>query len=198
MESNIVIYQAVDGTTAIDVKFENETVWLTQAQMAELFQKDRSVITRHINNIFKEDESERESNVHFLHIANSDRPIGYYSLDVIISVGYRVKSKRGTQFRIWANRVLKEYLLKGYSIKDNIKLQQFEELKNTIKILSGILDTRELEQCEATGMLQVVDDYTYALDTLTKCYEPLQMEEFGDEPYLHRVSRCGVGGGFVG
>ena len=95
---------------------ENETVWLTQAQMAELFQRERTVITKHINNVFKEKELEEKSNVHFLHIANSDKPVKYYSLDVIISVGYRVKSQRGTQFRQWANKILKAYLLQGYAV----------------------------------------------------------------------------------
>ena len=114
-ENEIILYQP-DSTVKLEVRLENETVWLTQQQMSELFERDRTVITRHINNIFKENELEEKSNVHFLHIANSDKPIKVYSLDVIISVGYRVKSHRGTQFRQWANKVLKEYLLRGYSI----------------------------------------------------------------------------------
>ena len=113
--SEIVLYQP-DDAVKLEVRLEDETVWLTQAQMAELFEKDRTVITRHINNIFAEGELEEKSNVHFLHIPFSDKPTKVYSLDVIISVGYRVKSKRGTQFRQWANRVLKDYLLKGYAI----------------------------------------------------------------------------------
>ena len=107
-KGEIILYQTPDGTTKLDVKVEQDNVWLTQAQMADLFQKDRTVVTRHINNVFKEGELEKESNVHFLHFANSDKPVAVYSLDVIISVGYRVKSLRGTQFRIWANKVLKE------------------------------------------------------------------------------------------
>ena len=102
MQKNEIILYQPDNTISLEVRLEDETVWLTQAQMAELFQKDRTVITRHINNIFKEGELEFESNVHFLHFANSDRPIGLYNLDVIISVGYRVKSKVGTNFRRWA------------------------------------------------------------------------------------------------
>ena len=114
MESKgeIILYQP-DDEVKLDVRLENETVWLTQMQMAELFHRERTVITRHIGNIFKEKELDELCNVHFLHFANSDKPVKAYSLDVIISVGYRVKSIRGTQFRIWANRVLKEYLLKG-------------------------------------------------------------------------------------
>ena len=102
------IYQSEDGKIKIDVRFENETVWLSQAQMCELFGRERSVITKHIRNIFEEGELDEKSNVHFLHIANSDKPVKYYNLDVIISVGYRVKSQQGTQFRIWATQRLKE------------------------------------------------------------------------------------------
>ena len=121
--NEIILYQP-DSTLSLDVRVENETVWLTQAQMSDLFQRDRTVITRHINNIFKEVELEEKSNVHFLHIAQSDKPIKLYSLDVIISVGYRVKSVRGTQFRQWANKILKDYLLRGYSV--NQRLQHME------------------------------------------------------------------------
>lgn len=109
----IVLYQP-DETIRLEVRLENETVWLTQAQISQLFQRERSVISRHINNAFKEGECDQESNVHFLHIPNSDKPVMYYSLDVIISVGYRVKSLNGTKFRRWANDVLKRYMLKGY------------------------------------------------------------------------------------
>ena len=114
-----IVYQS-DTTLQLKVRMEDETVWLTQAQMVELFQRDVSVISRHINNIFKEGELEKKSNLHFLQIANSDKPLTLYSLDVIISVGYRVKSQRGTQFRIWANKVLKDYMLKGYVMDKRI------------------------------------------------------------------------------
>ena len=123
-KGEIILYQP-DNSIELEVRIEAETVWLTQAQMAELFQKDRTVVTRHINNVFAEGELDQESNVHFLHIPFSDRPVKLYSLDVIISVGYRVKSQRGTQFRRWANQVLKEYLLKGYAF--NQQLLHFEE-----------------------------------------------------------------------
>ena len=125
MNNNEIILYQPDGSISLEVRVEDETVWLTQAQMSELFQKDRTVITRHINNIFKEGELDFESNVHFLHIANSDRPIGLYNLDVIISVGYRVKSKVGTQFRRWANSVLKDYILRGYAV--NQRIEQLEQ-----------------------------------------------------------------------
>jgi len=118
-KGEIVMYQP-DETFRLEVRVEDETVWLTQAQISSLFLRERSVITRHINNVFNEGELEKESNVHFLHIANSDKPVQYYSLDVIISVGYRVKSLNGTKFRKWANGVLKQYLLKGYAINQRM------------------------------------------------------------------------------
>ena len=123
-KNEIVVYQP-DETVRLDVRLEENTVWLTQNQMTDLFQRDRSVITRHINNVFTEGELDEQSNVHFLHIAISDKPVKMYSLNVIISVGYRVKSLRGTQFRIWATNVLREYLLRGYSV--NARLNQLED-----------------------------------------------------------------------
>lgn len=131
--SEIVLYQP-DDAVKLEVRLEDETVWLSQAQMAELFEKDRTVITRHINNIFAEGELEEKSNVHFLHIPFSDKPTKVYSLDVIISVGYRVKSKRGTQFRQWANRVLKDYLLKGYAIN-----QRLTKIENQLESQQNLL-----------------------------------------------------------
>lgn len=130
----IILYQP-DKNIELEVRLEEETVWLTQAQMAELFQKDRTVVTRHINNVFAEGELDQESNVHFLHIPFSDRPVKLYSLDVIISVGYRVKSSRGTQFRIWANKVLKDYLLKGYALNQRL-LKIENQLENQQVLLA--------------------------------------------------------------
>ena len=130
----IILYQPNENVQ-LEVHLEKETVWLTQAQMAELFQKDRTVVTRHINNVFTEGELDQESNVHFLHIPFSDRPVKLYSLDVIISVGYRVKSQRGTQFRQWANKVLKDYLLKGYAINQRL-LKIENQLENQQTILA--------------------------------------------------------------
>lgn len=181
MDNNIIIiYQASDGSTALDVKFENETIWLTQKQIAELFGVKRPAITKHLKNIFNSGELDEKSTCSILeHVGNEDKQryfTTFYNLDAILSVGYRVNSKNATQFRIWANKILKEYLLKGYSIKENIKLQQFDDLKNTIKILSNILDKRELEQYEATGILHVLSDYTYALDTLDRYdYQKLEL-----------------------
>ena len=126
-ENQIVLFESSDKIVTLDVTVDKETVWLTQLQMAILFDVERSVISKHISNVFKEKEAEEKSNVHFLHIANSDKPVKQYSLDIIISVGYRVKSRRGVEFRKWANSVLKEFLLKGYSVN-----QRFERLEQRV------------------------------------------------------------------
>ena len=165
----IIIYESQDGHTAIDVKLEEGTVWLRQDQIGQLFDRDRSVITRHINNVFKENELDKKSNVQNLHIANSDKPVSFYSLDVIISVGNRVKSQNGIRFRIWANQVLKDYLVKGYAINEQrLKEQkeQLEQLKQTVKLLGNVLEAQPLSSDEATGLLKIITDYTYALDVL--------------------------------
>ncbi|OQP61221.1 cytochrome C biogenesis protein CycH [Niastella vici] len=166
----IFIYQTADGQTSIDVTLEKETVWLSQEQMAELFSKSKSTINEHIKSIYKEGELfESDTKRKFGNSEFSDKPTSYYSLDVIISVGYRVKSQRGIQFRIWANQVLKNYLTKGYAI-DKKRLQdqsrQLEELKQTVKLLENVVGNHELTSDESSGLLKVVIDYTYALDVL--------------------------------
>ena len=133
IENQIVVYQP-NETVRLDVRLENETVWLTQAQLCQLFQRDVSVVSRHIKNIFREGELEKESNLHFLQIANSDRPVALYSLDVIISVGYRVKSVIGTRFRQWANKVLKEYILRGYAVNERLERLERKVLKHDEQI----------------------------------------------------------------
>ena len=130
----IILYQP-NESVQLEVRLEEESVWLTQAQMAELFQKDISVISRHIRNVFAEGELEEKSNLHFLQIPFSDRPVKLYNLDVIISVGYRVKSQRGTQFRQWANKVLKDYLLKGYALNQRL-LKIENQLENQQTLLA--------------------------------------------------------------
>ena len=167
-ENKIVIYQTEDGQTQIDVRLENDTVWLTQAQMAELFQKDQSVVARHINNAFGEGELEEKSNMHFLHNTQYKyRPTKIYSLDVVISVGYRVKSKRGTAFRIWARNVLKDYLVKGYAVNERIRKEQIGELRQLVGVLGRTLQSQPvLSTDETEALFSVVTDYTYALDTL--------------------------------
>ena len=132
-KNEIVVYQP-DETIRLAVRLENETVWLTQSQLCELFQRDVSVISRHIKNIFSEGELDKESNLHYLQIATSDRPVALYSLDVIISVGYRVKSVIGTRFRQWANRILKEYVLRGYAVNERIVRLEQKVLKHEEQI----------------------------------------------------------------
>ncbi len=156
-KTELVIFKAQDGNVKLDVQLENETVWLTQAQMSFLFERDRSVITKHVKNIFKEDEVDEKSNVHFLHIANSDKPVALYSLDVIISVGYRVKSKRGVEFRKWANKVLKDYILKGYAVNNN-RINELGEVIRIMKRADNRLDSKQI--------LDVIERYTLALDLL--------------------------------
>lgn len=192
---SIVIYQTTDGETCIDVKFQDETVWLSQAQMAELFQKNRTVIGRHINNIFKEGELE-ESLVcaKFAHTKDYGRREGFtqrtettlYNLDVIISVGYRVKSKRGTQFRIWANKILKQYLLQGYAINERIASQKFDELSQLVKVLGRTIQNQEKLTEDSRSLLNVVVDYTYALDTLDRYdYQELTIEKTTPRAAFH-------------
>ena len=173
MESNqIIIYQTSDGKASIEVKLEQDTVWLNQIQMVELFQQSKQNISLHIKNIFKENELPEFSVVKDSLTTAADGKnykTRYYNLDVIISVGYRIKSQRGTQFRIWANQVLKDYLTKGYAI-DKKRFQeqsrQLDDLKQTVKLLGNVIANEELNSDEATGLLQIVTDYTYALDVL--------------------------------
>lgn len=124
-QNNFILYTTPEGEVKLNVLLENETIWLTQEQMSQLFDRERSVITKHIGNVFGEGELEEKSNVQNLHISGSDKPVKFYNLDVIISVGYRVKSQRGTQFRIWATKMLKEYIIKGFVLDDN-RLKQGE------------------------------------------------------------------------
>ena len=145
MDSEILIYQTEDGQTKIETKFENETVWLTQEQIVLLFQRDQSVISRHINNIFSEGELDKESNMQKMHIAFSDKPVAFYNLDVIISVGYRVKSHRGVQFRKWATALIKEYLIKGFAMNDE-KLKEAGGGNYFDELLARIRDIRSSEK----------------------------------------------------
>ena len=187
-ENKIIIYQSEDGQTQIDVRLENDTVWLTQAQMAELFQKDQSVIARHISNVFREGELDKVSNMQILHNTLSKyKPTAVYNLDVIISVGYRVKSKRGTAFRIWARKILKDYLIKGYALNDNIRREQIGELRQLVGILGRTIQSQPLMPTEdSQALFDVVTDYAYALDTLDNYdYERLIIEKTTQEERFH-------------
>ena len=178
-KGEIIIYQTEDGKSAIEVKLRADTVWLTHQQISLLFERDRSVITKHINNIFKSYELDENSNVQKMHIPNSDKMVKFYNLDVILSVGYRVNSKRGTQFRIWANNVLKDYLVRGYALNEKRlqeQLQRFESLKQSIRLIENIARHKALSITESEGLLKVITDFTYALDILDQYdYQKLQI-----------------------
>jgi len=160
-DNAIVIYESPEGVR-VDVKLDHETIWLTQKQMAELFATERSVITRHLRNIFTSGELDEKSNVQKIHIAFSDKPVAFYALDAVISVGCRVNSKRGTQFRIWATHVLRDHVIKGYSINK----RRLKELNKTIRLIADVANSRVLTGDEAKALLQVVADYSFALDLL--------------------------------
>ena len=183
----IVIYQTKDGKTSIDVKLENDTVWLSANQMAALFERDEKTIRKHINNVFSENELEKKNNTHFLRVDGVKQSVAFYSLDVIISVGYRVKSQRGTQFRIWANRVLKEYLVKGYAVNKVLTEQHYTELKQLVAVLGRTVKAQEtLTSDDALNLVEVVSDYAYALDTLDKYdYQQLTVDQITNEAKFH-------------
>ena len=187
LNDKIVIYQTVDGQTSIEVKLENETVWLSANQMAALFDRDEKTIRKHINNVFSEGELEKENNTHFLRVDGVKQSVAFYSLDVIISVGYRVKSQRGTQFRIWANRVLKEYLVKGYAVNKALTEQHYAELKQLGSVLGRTVKAQEaLTSDDALNLVEVVTDYAYALDTLDRYdYQQLAVEQTTNEAKFH-------------
>lgn len=141
----VVLFQAADGQVSLDVRLEADTVWLSQAQMAKLFGRERSVISRHVGNVFREGELPEASNVHFLHIAGADRPVGFYSLDVVISVGYRVKSPRGTRFRIWATQVLRQHLIQGYTLHQrHLQERGLGELEQALGLMARTLSSHGL------------------------------------------------------
>ena len=172
-ENKIVIYQTEDGQTQIDVRLDNDTVWLTQAQMVELFQTTKQNVSLHVGNVFKEGELEQESTVkEYLTVQKEGlrevaRKVKYYNLDVIISVGYRVKSKRGTAFRIWARNVLKDFLVKGYAVNERMRKDQIGELRQLVGMLGRTIQNQPLlSNDETNALFDVVTDYTYALDTL--------------------------------
>ena len=192
-ENKIVIYQSEDGQTQIDVRLENETVWLTQAQMAELFQTDRTSIVRHVNNIYKVEELDKESTcakiaqVQIEGKRTVKRMVPFYNLDMIISVGYRVNSKRGVKFRQWANRILKEYLVKGYAVNQRIHSEQMAELRQLVGVIGRTIQNQQLERNdENQALFDIVVDYTYALDTLDDYdYQRLKVAKTTQEDRFH-------------
>jgi len=192
-QDQIVIYQTEDGQTQIDVRLENETVWLTQAQMVELFQTTKQNVSLHLSNLYKEGELEKEGTVkEYLTVQQEgkrrvSRKVKYYDLDVIISVGYRVHSKRGTAFRIWARNIIKDYLVKGYAVNQRIHSEQIGELRQLVGMLGRTLQNQPVISTDETAALfDVVTDYTYALDTLDNYdYERLAIDKTTKEEPFH-------------
>lgn len=181
-QENLVIFESEDRNVELRVPIEDETVWLTQAQMKLLFEVDRTVVTKHINNIFRDGELEEKGNVHFLHIANSDKPVKFYSLDVIISVGYRVKSKRGIEFRRWANKVLRDYILKGYAVNHN----RINELGEVIRIMKRVENRLDAKQ-----VLSVIERYNTALDLLDEYdHQTMKKPEGNKAVYVLEYEEC--------
>jgi prophage maintenance system killer protein len=205
-KGEVKIYQTLDGQTAIDVRLENETVWLNQDQIAVLFDKSKSTINEHINHVFKEGELEKEEVVRKFRITTQhgamagktqEHDVMFYNLDVIISVGYRVKSKRGTQFRQWANMVLKEYLVKGYAIRNDLARQKYDDLRHVVEVMGRTiksLDSKVFDKTEKTAdnadereaLISVVTDYTQALDTLDAYdYQRLEVSDTNEQERFH-------------
>lgn len=181
-KKDIVLFETEDKSVTLSVTLENEMVWLTQAQMTTLFSVDRTVITRHVNNVFKEKELDEKSNVQFLHIANSDRPVKIYSLDVIISVGYRVKSKRGVEFRKWANSVLKQYILQGYAVNNN-RINQLGEVIRIMKRTENSLDSKQV--------LSVIEKYNTALELLDSYdHQTMERPKGNEATYVLTYEEC--------
>lgn len=192
MNNSIEIYRSQDGSVQLNVKLENETVWLTQSQMAELFGVDRTSIVRHIRNIYKSKELEESSTcaknaqVRIEGQRQIVREIPYYNLDMIISVGYRVNSKNATSFRRWATSVLKQYLIKGYAINQQIKLDRYNELKDVVRLMSRAVGLQDkVTTDEYSGLFNVISDYVYALDTLDQYdYQSLSISKTTkEEPF---------------
>ena len=193
MDSNnqIIIYQTEDGQTQVDVRLENETVWLTQKQIAELFGTKRPAITKHLKNIYTSEELDENSTCSILeHMGNDGKQTystKYYNLDVILSVGYRVNSKNATRFRQWANKVLKQYLVKGYAVNERMRKEQIGELRQLVGMLGRTIQNQPLlSNDETNALFKVVTDYSYALDTLDNYdYERLTINKTTTEEPFH-------------
>ena len=192
MNNSIEIYRSQDGSIQLNVKLENDTVWLTQSQMAELFGVDRTSTVRHIRNIYKSEELDQNSTCAKNAQVRTEghrsilREIPYYNLDMIISVGYRVNSKNATSFRRWATSVLKQYLIKGYAINQQIKLDRYNELKDVVRLMSRTVGMQEkVTSEEYGGLFNVISDYVYALDTLDHYdYQSLSIQKTTkEEPF---------------
>lgn len=191
LNNQIIIYHTEDGQMQIDVRLENETVWLTQKQIAELFGTKRPAITKHLKNIYASEELDEGSTCSILeHMGNEGKQTystKYYNLDVILSVGYRVNSKNATRFRQWANKVLKQYLIKGYAVNERMRKEQIGELRQLVGMLGRTIQSQPLlSNDETNALFEVVTDYTYALDTLDNYdYERLTINKTTKEEPFH-------------
>ena len=183
--SDIVIYE--DGNVELKATLENETVWLNQKQIAEIFEKDRTVITRHINNILKEQEVDEKSNVQKMHIPNSDKPVKIYSLDIILAVGYRTNSPKAMKFRQWSSKILKEYIINGYALNHKkLQEQKLDDLNKTLALIKQGLANQELSLTEAKGFVEIVSEYAKSW-ALLQGYDEQSLQEVirtSDEKFI--------------
>lgn len=190
--NDIEIYTSKENNIELQVSLDKDTVWLNQEQLVMLFQRDQSVISRHIRNVFNEGELEEKSNMQKMHIANSDKPVLFYNLDVIISVGYRVKSKQGTQFRQWATQRLKDYLVKGYVLNEK-RLKEldykYSEIQKVLQLATKTANIENISTSEAKGILKVLEQYSYALETLDKYdHQKLSIDTIAEVEKLNHLS----------
>ncbi len=185
-DNNVQIFESADGKVQLEVSLDQETVWLTQAQLCDLFERDQSVISRHVRNLFKEGELEQVSNMQKMHIAKSDKPVALYSLDVIISVGYRVKSQRGVQFRQWATLVLKQHLVEGYTLNEKRLQERGIEFDQAITLLSNTLSNQQLVTPEGENVVHVISDYARSW-SLLQAYDEQSLTENVSKQYDMRA-----------
>jgi len=176
----IQVYEAADGGVRVEVRLERETVWLTQEQMSRLFNRERSVITRHLGNVFREGELDDKSNVQNIHIAGSDKPVKFYNLDVIISVGYRVKSPAGTRFRQWATRTLREHLVHGYTVNRQRFEHNAQELEAALALVRRTATGELLTTDQGRGLVDIITRYTQTFLLLQHYDEGLLVEPRGE------------------
>ena len=180
MNNPIEIYQSADGQTQVEVRFDTDTVWLSQAQMVALFGRDQSVISRHINNALEEGEIHTKSNMQKMHIASADRPVTYYDLETVISVGYRIKSPQGVAFRRWATARLKDYLLKGYALNQQRLQQNAAELEQALRLIQKTAASPELTVDSGRGLVDIVSRYTHTFLWLQQYDAGLLQEPSGE------------------
>ena len=176
--SDVIIYE--NGNLELQVKLDGDTVWLRQSEIVKLFEKDQSVISRHINNIFKDKEVDEKSNMQKMHIANSDKPVKLYSLDIVLAVGYRTNSAKAIKFRQWATSVLKEYIIKGYALnKGKLQQKKLDELDQTIQLIKQGLENQELSTTEAKGFVEIISNYAKSW-ALLQGYDEQSLEEVAE------------------